>query len=112
MNERHIYRLRYKFSAELGEFTKEQAGEDGAADALLLVSILRPRDGGLDVAFLSADGHNNKEPLGAMDLFKVWAVMAGALAESEELGPKAKSIAGGALHAVAIWMNQDDSQPH
>ncbi len=52
----------------------------GAADALLIASLLRPPDGSLSVSFLNADPSTPDGRLDADEQFKVWVMLAANLA--------------------------------
>lgn len=85
------YALKYKISfdtnnnngfkkREVEDFTKDDP-DTGAADALLLYSIIKPKSGEFSIAMLSVDGQNEGKPLSEIDLFKVWSLMASSLSK-------------------------------
>lgn len=82
---KETYHLRYAMTLTPGKFAKAELGGDGGTDALLLASVLYPPDGSLSVCFLSKDGRTGEE-MEDSELFKVWAMLAHQLAESETLG--------------------------
>ena len=74
------------FTALDKELTSESnAANSGAADALLIVSIMKSLDGGRSYSFPSLDGTTGEEIL-PNDVFKIWAALAHSLSECEQLG--------------------------
>lgn len=55
------------------------SGDMGAADALIVVSIVEPPSGGKSYVVISTDGQKQLSP---DEIFKAWAVMASQLAET------------------------------
>lgn len=100
-----MYRLKYRLDFETGEFSSEEIEEAkridediGAADKLLVVSLLFPheRDSGFSAAFLGADGISGKVGPDAItdeDLFRVWSMMADRLASSQSLDGSRRGLA-------------------
>jgi len=95
------YHILYKAVIKREGFTKEecQAVNDelfastdyGATDALFIVSVIKRNDGGRSYSFPSLDGTTGEEIV-IDDLFRIWAVMAHSLSESEDLGPGRKGL--------------------
>lgn len=85
------YKLKYGFKFETGDFTKAELGADGGADALVVASIVRPPDGSLSLAFLSKEGSTGEE-VSDSELFKVWALLAARLLESDIDGGRRKIL--------------------
>ena len=83
----HRYPLTYEVKAIPGGATAEEARVAGlgAADAVVLTSIVRADDGGVSHLTLSLDGATGK-PLPDDELFKAWALLAHRLVESPTLG--------------------------
>lgn len=80
------YALKYKITFDTNHnkgFSKQEildfVIEDpdvGAADALFIVSIIRPPTGEFSIHTFSIDGQNKGIPLSKVDLFKIWSLMA------------------------------------
>jgi len=64
----------------------------GATDALIMLSCLYPPDGSFSLQILSLDGRT-AAPVDDKELFKVWALMAKHLADSDTLGASRKDFA-------------------
>ncbi len=79
-----VFKVKYKITAEHGQFTAKDivtSGENfGAADALLVCSLLREGEMGLKALFFSLDWHGS--PLGPVDEFKVWTFLTHRLLNS------------------------------
>lgn len=98
MNEIKYY-MRYLFKPEsredgwtkqeIDEWIDEQANDNGiycgAADAMILHSILKPKNEGYSTADISFDGTTDNNKLSALDEFKVWLLMAARLNDNEDL---------------------------
>lgn len=82
------YALRYTWNAEARKegYSKEDATEEfhGLCDAMMVVSIIRPEDGGYSQLTMSADGQTNKE-LTEKDIFKVWLMLGFQLSDNKGL---------------------------
>lgn len=78
------YKIRYNFGIEYKEegFTKDDAGDNGLADAIIYCSILTPPDGSLSHHWGSSDGKGN---LPSSDIFKAFSTLAYKLSTDENL---------------------------
>lgn len=95
------YKLKYRFSAEAGAFTKDEIGPDGGCDALILGSIISPEDGGFSAAWLGVDGRSGEvTPLDALEMFKAWALLSAELMDADELPANLRAIARKAHEAT------------
>jgi hypothetical protein len=88
----HLYKLLYKIEKPpAGVLASDVPEGYGATDAILITSILYPKDGSLSVAFIGADGradgelHDKKSVLDDAELFKVWTFLTKRLSESKTL---------------------------
>lgn len=82
------YKLKYKIDYEPGDFTFEEIKKDklnGGTDAIIVHSLIFPEDGSLSHNFYSVDGRNPGQPLGSIDTFKAWSMMAFALKDRDDL---------------------------
>ena len=80
------YKLRWDLKFDCGEFSKEELGESGGTDALVIGSLLYPEDGSFSATWFSCDGRDEGKPLDDQEIFKFWAMMAYSLSESKTLG--------------------------
>lgn len=89
----HMYRLTYTVEAPPEGLTAAAAKARGigAADALVVVSIVRGEDGSVSYASLSLDGATGKL-LPHEELFKAWTAMAQLLSASPDLGPESRAV--------------------
>lgn len=89
----HRYPLTYDVKAIPGGATAEEARVAGlgAADAVVLTSIVRGDDGSVSHLTLSLDGATGK-PLPDDEVFKAWALLTHRLAESPTLGPGKRAL--------------------
>lgn len=85
------YPVRYEVKASPLGWTKDELGENGGADALLLVSIMFEPDGGRSDLVLSVDGRTGSE-LADIEVFKSWVMLAHKLMASPELTDEAKAL--------------------
>jgi hypothetical protein len=87
MSKPHVYKLKYDFNADAGQYSKEEIKEagKGGSDALLLVSVLYPENGSLSIYFESMDGRNEGKSLSDHEVFKIWLMLAGRLGRSTTL---------------------------
>jgi hypothetical protein len=86
------YHLRYTLKFEAGEFSKSEIGQDqGAADALVILSIAYPDDGSYSMVPLSKDGRNNQD-LDAKEMFKAWILLGQHIAQMGDLDECRKLI--------------------
>lgn len=99
-----MFKLRYSVPIEVGNFTKEQLGNAGGADALLVTSLLFPPDGSFSAQSWSWDGRNDGNPLEGADMFRVWTVLTAQLAADEELSYWQRGLAQDALTSVRAAM--------
>lgn len=88
----HLYKLLYKIEKPpAGVLASDVPEGYGATDAVLLASILYPKDGSLSVMFLGADGRadgelsGKKSVLDDAEMFKVWTFLTKRLSESKTL---------------------------
>lgn len=77
------YKLKYDFKVESGAFTKEELGDSGGADALLLGSLIFSEGGAFSAVFLSRDGRNDGAQLAPVDLFRAWMMLTIELSEKQ-----------------------------
>lgn len=90
----HKYKLKYHLTKEVGEFNKEDfKAEDGGTDALIVCSMLYPKDGSYSQNFWSFDGRNEGKELPTGELFKFFMMMGATLAGRADLDPVRKEIA-------------------
>lgn len=85
----HQYKLLYQIERKPEGFSAEEAHARskqgyGACDALLLASIIYPKDGSLSVFFIGHDGRTDAE-LADHEWFKVWMMLTSRLAQSTTL---------------------------
>jgi hypothetical protein len=81
----HKYKLLYQIDPKPEGVTKEDIPETwGACDALLLASIIYPKDGSLSIYFVGEDGRTGKA-LDDSEWFKVWSLLTARLADSKTL---------------------------
>ncbi len=87
------YRLKYDWDCEPGSFCKEDVKKntEGLCDAMLVVSIIKPEDGGYSQLLMSMDGATKKE-LTQADIFKVWLMMGLGLAQKKGLSPNKQEL--------------------
>jgi hypothetical protein len=71
----------------------------GAADAVLICSMLYPEDGSFSLVLYGGDGRTGKD-LHPNEIFKVWTLMAKNLSEDEDLSPARRELC---LQAWEIW---------
>ena len=97
--EPHRYKLLYKVEKPAGGVTPADVPEGhGATDALLMASILYPKDGSLSVLFIGIDGRpdgdldNPNSNLDDNEWFKVWTMLTKRLADSPTLPPGKKEF--------------------
>lgn len=75
------YHLTYKFEAHEEAISREDVPDDhGACDAAFVYSIIHADDGSVSYQDWSVDGRTG-ESLGVDAYFKIWTILAGALAE-------------------------------
>ena len=86
------YKLRWDLKFDCGQFSKEELGESGGTDALVVASLLYPDDGGFSASYLSFDGRDQGMALDDIELFKLWAMMAAHLSESETVGEGRRAL--------------------
>ncbi len=80
------YKLRWDLKFDCGEFSKKKLGGRGGTDALVVASLLYPDDGSFSATWYSYDGRHQGRSLEDEEVFKLWALMAIRLSESETLG--------------------------
>jgi hypothetical protein len=109
------YRVRYK--VEFGEWTREQLGPDGGADAVMIASVMREKpnsrggDGGsVNTAFLSRDGFTGEE-LSAGELFKIWGVLASHLTEELPAGSWQREVVAEAFTCIRAGIMRARGMP-
>jgi hypothetical protein len=86
-----VYPLRYSVESRPGGWRKEELGEDGGADAVIIVSLIFGEDGSRSEMTLSLDGRTKKQ-LPDIELFKTWVGFAYQLQDSPTLSPAARAI--------------------
>jgi hypothetical protein len=95
------YPLSYRLDHRPEGIPREQIERDGlgAADAVILISIIRPEDGSLSTVITSLEGATGQE-ISDIELFKAWTLMAKRLSESKTLEPGKKALAGNVFEDV------------
>ena len=79
---RHIYRVRYTLSHEVGSFSDNQAGEEqGLTDAFVFLSILYPEDGSYSILPITVDGRHGEKALDPIQEYKAWLLWGHAISE-------------------------------
>jgi len=87
------YHMIYEATSKPDGIEKADVPEGfGACDALILGSIIYPPDGSLSLQMASLDGRTGAE-LTDLELFKMWSLMAGHLAESTTLSDPKRQVA-------------------
>ena len=92
----HLYKIKYSFDKEVGEFKKEDiiAEGKGGCDAYIFASIIYPSDGSYSLNWTSVDPSG--ENLSAMEEFKAWLMMGQRISEKlAKEGQEARSIIAG-----------------
>ena len=99
------YKIRYDFNVEHKEegFTKDEAGEKGLADAIIICSVLYPEDGSLSHLWSSTNG---KENLSSKELFKAFATLANMLSERKDIDDWQRYICKEAFEKVCEVINR------
>lgn len=85
------YNVRYAVEASSEGWAPEELGDDGGADALVLISIIFEDDGGRSDVVLSVDGRTGDQ-LPDIELFKSWVMLAHRLMGSAELADEAQAL--------------------
>lgn len=77
----HIYKIKYVFSKEIGEFKAEDIKNEGkgGCDAYFLVSIIYPEDGSYSLAYKTCAPDGTE--LSPSEEFKAWLLMGKNIAE-------------------------------
>ena len=99
----HLYRLQYRLDAHPEGFTKEvaQAATEegfGSCDRAVLFSIIELPNGSTTTAVLSMDGKTG--PMGDIELFKAWSLMAHQLSSSPTLDTGRREFCGEVFDAI------------
>jgi hypothetical protein len=95
----HKYKLTYGPIKTHPEGLEKEAAQKlvepdgGACDAILISSLMYPKDGSFSCMFLGIDGRTDK-PLQHIEWFKVWVLLANLLSESDTLDTGRKDICG------------------
>ena len=84
------YKLKYDFEFEEGDFDKQDAGEGGLTDALLIVSVIK--DAGISILPLSVDPSSETGQLSSIDMFKVWYLLIGHLRDMPDMSDDKKKL--------------------
>ena len=108
------YRLKYKVDWAAGNWTKEEilASGDGhgGADALVLISIITPEDGGYSQMVVSHDGRTNKA-LTPRDLWKAWLLLAARLKEDPKLDEWRRTFAAATFDTAMETLTGKKAHP-
>lgn len=100
----HKYRLEYdiKLTNHPEGVPQSQVGkENGATDALLVLSLLYPEDGSFSMAIAGSRDGRTGGPVTDSEIFKVWVLLAAHLSRSGELGEGKKALCSEV--GRAIW---------
>lgn len=101
----YVYRLKYTLKPTPGVYTREdieKAGDVGACDAVLVLSILYPADGSCSVLPASMDGRTG-QPLTDHEIAKAWLMLGLSLAKRDiKTSPMLKSTLGDVLDSTKI----------
>lgn len=112
----HQYRMNYRLIPRPEGFDKAEAKrlndeEDlGSCDAVFVASIINNDDGSSSHAMFSMDGKTGEE-LDALELFKVWTLMANALSNDERLGEGRRALCHHTFEVVRAAVLQARTAP-
>ena len=99
MSNKQRWHLSYVVKACPEGLTRAQVpAEAGAADAVLLISIVLPPTGEYSQMTVSLDGRTG-EPLSAVEEFKAWIMLAGGLKDNVTLDPGRRAFAEDVFNA-------------
>jgi surface antigen len=84
MTTEQTWALRYAPQFEAGTWRREDAGEKGLTDALLMVSMVFPPDGSFSGAVIGHDGRTGDD-LAPLDMWRAWLTLTNALARTDGL---------------------------
>ena len=92
-NEKYEHKYKQMWDVTTGEFTKEQVKEakKGGCDEIGVISVINPPDGSLSVKFVGIDEKGN--PWNHQQWFKMWALCAAMLKDSNELDEFRRELA-------------------
>jgi hypothetical protein len=111
MSGPYLYPVSYQI--EHGHFSKADLTrlKRGGCDAVIIHSLLYPRDGSRSELILSSDG-NGKE-ISDEEMFKSWISMAKRLSESETLHPGKRNMADVVFNMIRdlILMEREKDPP-
>lgn len=86
------YHVTYQITPHREGLEKEAVPDgQGAGDAVVILSVIYPPDGGLSLLVASHDGRTDT-PLDDDEIFKLWVMLAHQLSESSTLGPGRRSL--------------------
>lgn len=96
------YKMKYTLAVDYGNFTEPEVSElgdnTGAADSLFVVSVIH-EEGGMSIASFGLDGQT-KGAITAIEIFKIWTLLAADLKDSAGLSSKAREIASKTLEEI------------
>lgn len=95
MTDEKKYSLKYEWIPQFENkpYTKKDIQNEyqGLCDAMVVLSIVRPSDGGYSVVGLSLDGDTG-EQLTDHELFKAWSILGMSLENKTNLRPWVKTV--------------------
>lgn len=102
MTEKYKHKYKTMWTCEHGEFTAEEIREakKGGCDEVGIISVINPPDGSLSVKFIGVDEKGN--PWDHRQWFKMWALCAAMLKDSNELDELRRDIALMAHESVRV----------
>ena len=102
MSEETIYKLKYDLQFEAGEFKRSEIEPLGlgAADALVIQSIVFNEKEEIGHTVWSCDGRDEGRALGVEDLFKMWLSFGNSLSHNTGLNSELRVFCTAALQAA------------
>ena len=101
LSEMKKYKIKYRIWP--GEYTKAQLeadnGDSGGCDEMMICSYVEQPDGGGSYLWMSNNGKPGEE-MGADRQFKCFFMLAGMLAENENLGPGRRQFCSQVVEAI------------
>lgn len=100
----HKYRLTYQADPHPDGLTKDELPEGaGACDALVLMSLIYPKDGSYSWDLVTHDGRSDAE-LDGDELWKAWLMLTRHLSLREDMRPGKKEVCTNIFNQVSMLL--------